>query len=80
MIIGMVIESMIKKKTKKNKLTICGGNAVMNEYINLTLDNIDDEHICCAIGDKKHQSGVDSKKEWIKSKLKDGHIFRKILI
>lgn len=25
----------------------------MNEYINLTLDNIDEEHICCAIGDKK---------------------------
>lgn len=50
----------------------------MNEYINLTLDNIDDEHICCAIGDKKHQAGVDRKKEWIKSKLKDGHIFRKL--
>ena len=43
----------------------------MNEYINLTLENIDEEHICCAIGDKKHQAGVDSKKEWIKSKLKD---------
>ena len=50
----------------------------MNEYINLTLENIDDEHICCAIGDPKHQEGVDSKKEWIKSKLKDGHIFRKL--
>ena len=42
----------------------------MNEYINLTLENIDSEHLCCAIGDKKHQNGVDSKKEWIKSKLK----------
>ena len=50
----------------------------MNEYINLTLENIDDEHICCAIGDKKHQSGVDRKKEWIKSKFKDGHVFRKL--
>ena len=50
----------------------------MNEYINLTLDNIDNEHICCAIGDPKHQCGVDKKKEWIKSKLKDGHIFRKL--
>lgn len=50
----------------------------MNEYINLTLDNIDDEHICCAIGDPKHQFGVDKKKEWIKSKLKDGHVFRKL--
>ena len=50
----------------------------MNEYINLTLDNIDDEHICCAIGDPKHQFGVDKKKEWIKIKLKDGHVFRKL--
>ena len=29
-------------------------------------------------GDKKHQGGVDIKKEWIKSKLKDGHVFRKL--
>ena len=50
----------------------------MNEYINLSLENIDDEHICCAIGDPKHQEGVDAKKEWIKSKLNDGHVFRKL--
>lgn len=50
----------------------------MHEYINLDLDNIDKEHICCAIGDPKHQIGVDKKKEWIKSKLKDGHVFRKL--
>ena len=50
----------------------------MNEYINLTLENIDNEHICCAIGDKKHQQGVDYKKEWIKRKLSDGHVFRKL--
>jgi hypothetical protein len=43
----------------------------MHEYINLTAENIDKEHICCAIGDPKHQCGVDKKKEWIKSKLKD---------
>ena len=50
----------------------------MNEYINLSLENILDEHICCAIGDPKHQVGVDKKKEWIKSKLKEGHVFRKL--
>lgn len=50
----------------------------MNEYINLTLENIDKEHICCAIGDPKHQNGVNKKKEWIKNKLKDGHVFRKL--
>lgn len=41
----------------------------MIEYINLTLDNIDEEHIWCAIGDQKHQEGVSKKKEWMKNKL-----------
>ena len=50
----------------------------MNQYINLTLENIEKEHICCAIGDKKHQAGVTQKKEWIKNKIKDGHVFRKL--
>ena len=50
----------------------------MNEYVNITLDNIEKEHICCAIGDPKHQLGVEKKKEWIKNKLRDGHIFRKL--
>lgn len=50
----------------------------MNEYINLAIENIDNEHICCAIGDPKHQQGVNMKKEWIKTKLQDGHIFRKL--
>ena len=50
----------------------------MNEYINLDINNIDEEHICCAIGDPKHSQGVEKKKEWIKSKLKDGHVFRKL--
>ena len=36
----------------------------MNEYINLDEKNIEEEHICCAIGDPKHQDGVDKKKEW----------------
>ena len=50
----------------------------MNEYINLTEENIENEHICCAIGDPKHQAGVDKKKEWIRERIKDGHIFRKL--
>lgn len=40
---------------------------MMNEYINLTFENIDQEHLCCAIADKKHQKGVKLKKEWIKN-------------
>lgn len=40
----------------------------MNEYINLTLENIDEEHICCAIGDPKHQNEVKELTEYAKEK------------
>ena len=50
----------------------------MDEYINLTPENIDGEHLCCAIGDPKHKAGVDSKKEWLKQRLSEGHVFRKL--
>lgn len=50
----------------------------MNKYINLTPENIEKEHICCAIGDKKHQAGVESKKKWICEKFADGHVFRRL--
>ena len=50
----------------------------MNEYINISLENIDEEHICCAIGDPKHQTGVNNKKVWLKNKLSTGHVLRKL--
>ncbi|MBQ6438238.1 GNAT family N-acetyltransferase [bacterium] len=50
----------------------------MHEYINLNADNLACEHLCCAIGDPKHQVGVACKKEWLKNKLADGHVFRKL--
>lgn len=50
----------------------------MSEYINLDLENIEKEHLCCAIGDKKHQEGVIAKKEWLKERIKEGHVFRKL--
>lgn len=50
----------------------------MNEYINLTLENLEKEHLCCAISDKKHQNGVNLKKEWLKKRIPEGHVFRKL--
>ena len=50
----------------------------MNEFKNLTAENVMDEHICCAISDKKHQCGVGKKKEWLKERLGEGHVFRKL--
>ena len=48
------------------------------QFINLTIENIDKEHLCCAIADKKHQAGVAVKKNWLKQKLWL-HIVRKQL-
>lgn len=49
-----------------------------DQFINLTLDNLESEHICCAISDKKHQCGVDFKKQWLKERIHEGHTFRKL--
>lgn len=48
------------------------------QFINLTLDNLEHEHLCCAIADKKHQFGVATKKQWLKDRLVEGHVFRKL--
>ena len=51
----------------------------MNEqFINLTIENIDKEHLCCAIADKKHQAGVAIKRKWLKERIAEGHVFRKL--
>lgn len=48
------------------------------DYINLRQENLADEHLCCAIADRKHQEGVDAKKAWLKERLGEGHVFRKL--
>ena len=46
------------------------------EYIKLTLENLDKEHICCAISNNKDVQ-VASKKAWLKERIKDGLVFLK---
>lgn len=48
------------------------------EFITLTTDNVTSEHLCCAIADKKHQAGVNDKRNWLAERIKEGHIFRKL--
>lgn len=48
------------------------------QFINVTVDNLDREHLCCAIADKKHQCGVDIKKKWLRERIAEGHVFRKL--
>lgn len=49
-----------------------------NEFINITLENLAKEHLCCAIADKKHQCGVDIKRAWLSERILEGHVFRKL--
>ena len=46
------------------------------EYIKLTLENLETEHICCAISNNKDIQ-VASKKAWLKERIKDGLVFLK---
>lgn len=46
------------------------------EYIKVTQDNIDREHICCAISGNKDPQ-VLSKKAWLKERFEDGLVFLK---
>ncbi len=48
------------------------------DFINLTPDNLANEHLCCAIADKKHRRGVDVKRDWLSQRMKEGHVFRKL--
>lgn len=54
-----------------------GERIMENEFIKLDLENLSKEHLCCAIADKKHQQGVMNKKEWLKERIKECHVFYK---
>ncbi len=46
------------------------------EYIKVTGENIDSEHICCAISNN-NDIQVSSKKDWLKERFADGLVFLK---
>lgn len=47
-------------------------------FIKLTKDNIDKEHICCAFSDKKCAASYQLKKDWLKKEFDNGYVFRRI--
>mgnify|MGYP000951938133 CR=1 FL=1 len=47
-------------------------------FITLTKENIDKEHICCAFSDKKCKDGYEAKKDWLRKEFDNGYIFRRI--
>ena len=46
-----------------------------DEFINLTIDNLETEHLCCIIRSKKPHQGIMAKKQWLSERIKEGHIF-----
>ena len=48
------------------------------DFITLTKDNIEKEHICCAFSDKKCQESYNLKKEWLKKQFENGYVFRRL--
>ncbi len=46
-----------------------------SEFISINSANIADEHICCALGDKKHIAGVDEKKKLMAANFSNGYEF-----
>jgi len=50
----------------------------MEKIIQLTPENIDKEHICCAISDKKCKDSYKLKKDWLKKEFENGYVFRRL--
>ena len=50
----------------------------MERLIDLNTKNISEEHICCAISDKKCSTSYKAKKDWLANEFNNDYIFRRI--
>ena len=48
------------------------------DFVNLTIENLTNEHLCCIIRSKKPHQGIDAKRQWLSDRLSEGHVFRKL--
>ncbi len=48
------------------------------DFMNLTPENLEKEHLCCIIRSKKPHPGVEEKRQWLAQRLGEGHVFRKL--
>lgn len=49
-----------------------------SDFVNLTKENIQQEHLCCIIRTKQPHNGINAKRQWLSERLDEGHIFRKL--
>lgn len=50
------------------------------EFVNLTPENLADEHLSCIIRVRKPHPGVEAKRQWLAERLLEGHVFRKLQV
>lgn len=50
----------------------------MKPFIQLTAESIENEHICCAISDKKCANSYQAKKKWLQKEFNNGYVFRRV--
>lgn len=48
------------------------------DFINITSDNVTNEHLSCIIRSRTLHPGVEAKRQWLTERLKEGHVFRKL--
>lgn len=47
-------------------------------YIQITKNNIENEHICCALGAKQYEKAVNEKKKWLTERMDEGLVFYRL--
>ena len=60
------------------EINLPGGTGMEHSFLNLTEENLAQEHLCCIIRSKKPHPGVEAKRAWLAQRLKEGHVFRKL--
>jgi len=48
------------------------------DFVNITTENLGNEHLGCIIRSKKPHQGIEAKRQWLSDRLKEGHVFRKL--
>lgn len=48
------------------------------EFIQITKNNIETEHICCALGAKQYENAVNEKKQWLAERMDEGLVFYRL--
>ena len=47
-------------------------------FIQITKKNIENEHICCALGAKQYEKAVNEKKKWLTERMDEGLVFYRL--